>query len=260
MAITDFLKNNNISTGDLIAGANGVSSLIQGLSAKKPKAYKAKPFSASIRPAAADLDSLQRAKNSIAESATGAVNEVKKIAGSDGNKAIQGILGVHANTNKATGEAEAKASKEYIADQNRVGEQKTLESQINNQNQNHAGMINNQNAIATRNGKIEAMNSGLESTANYFIAKDADVRNKAVATKQADQAVKLGYDATRAQTEQTYSKYFDDQDKLSEFVDGKLAGHPGFYPGAKRKKPPIGEIVDQPAEFKAPELNSWIPK
>lgn len=263
MAITDFLKKNNIGVGDIAAGANGINSLVQGLSAKKPKAYKAKEFKAAIRPAQADIEGLNRTKTRIAEQTAGAIKDVKSVSGSDGNKSIRGILGVQANANKAGQEAEAEASKQYIADQNRVSEQQSLERQINNQNQNHEGMINNQQNQATRNGKIAAMNQGLQSTANYFIAKDADTKNKEIIGKQADQAVTLGYEATRAQTEQTFGKYFDDPDKLGEFVDGKLAGHPGFYP--RKKKPLINPIaapteVAGPNQFVAPELNAWIPK
>jgi hypothetical protein len=207
---------------DAASAVSGVSSLIRGLTTKRVKPYTPTKFTPSIRPAQADLESLQRSKNNIASESARMTNEIKKTAGSDGNASIRGLLGSQANVNRANQEAEAIASKQYMDDQNRVSQEVNQAEQFNTVTENQGKMLQNQQDNEFRNSRLMTANSGVQSALNYFTAREADQKNKEILARQSNQNVGLLKQATRAQLMTALAPYANTNEDLVRMVDNQL--------------------------------------
>lgn len=182
-------NSNKIGFGDVSNIALGVSSLVEGITAKKPKKFKPKLYSASIRPAQGDREGLNRAKSDIASQVSATNREVTRIAGSDSSKGILARLGVQSNANKAVVDAEANNSKLLREDQNRVASQLDEQGKINTMIQNQAQEFNAQVDQANYAAKKGAAAQGIQSSLNYIAAKEADQDNKYAVQENANQTL-----------------------------------------------------------------------
>jgi hypothetical protein len=180
-------KGNSIDSSSIANTALGVVSLIKGLRNKKPKSFNPTRYTANIRPAQGNEESVKRIKNDIAEQVSSGSRDVTRMAGSDVNTGILARLGIQNNATKAIASAEAENAKLYQQDQNRVSQEMNQAELINTQIRNEADQYNSLVAQSNYAANQAAAAQGVQNSLQYAIDRGADRDNKRVAENQINQ-------------------------------------------------------------------------
>jgi hypothetical protein len=173
---------------NLALGAYGLAST---LSAKKPTLERPRDYRSVIKPATGDETLLTNTNNAIASGANTARRNLRQYAGSNTSGYVQGALAINDQENKARTQALGTNAAIYRGEQDRVYGQLNADKQFNHnaKRQYDEAMYSQKlNEWAGRQQQGQAM---LQNSLNYEQQRSADIANKGVAERQANQRVDL---------------------------------------------------------------------
>lgn len=182
-------KKNNFSTTDAANIALGASSLVSGLSNRRPRAIRPTKMNSQIRPGSGDEAALNRTKERITQEGAAATRDVNRIAGSDVMSGFAARLGVQKNTTDAIAQAEATNSQLLKQDTQRADQQEQQQDYTNALLENQAQQTNFQADTQEFQQTRAAATAGVNSALNYNAQQEANIRNNEIVARQTQQQI-----------------------------------------------------------------------
>ena len=175
--------------GSIMNYGSMAAGIAQNAMAKKPALVKPIKYKSFIRPARGNEDATQRGLNAIEQEGSKATRDINTNTGSSLSANTAGRLGIMDRLIKSKSDVLGKNAEVQRNDQMRVDGQINQDLQMNTAQENQFNLQNNDREYREWAQRKAAGNASIQSAINYGTEKAADMTNKSIAERQANQGI-----------------------------------------------------------------------